>query len=179
IFQTPANRNSADISSAPVQFNQLFQLGNSKWASMSPECAILSSMILILALFSGLVGAQTAGMAVTGARIYTQNPQRPVASALAVKDGNVLAGGGQVERFLRPSTRRIDARGSTIIPGLIDSHVHMRSFGDSLEILDLRATKSAEQIAGMVRGAARGRKPGEWIRGRSWDQTAWPSREFP
>src|SRR2546422_2189853 len=31
----------------------------------------------------------------------------------------------------------------------------------------------------MVRSAARGRKPGEWIRGRSWDQTAWPSRQFP
>src|SRR5258706_8951233 len=31
----------------------------------------------------------------------------------------------------------------------------------------------------MVRRAAQGHKPGEWIRGRSWDQTAWPSREFP
>ena len=136
-------------------------------------------MILILALFSGLMGAQTADMAVTGARIHTLDPQKPVASAIAVKDGKVLAVGENVEPYLGPSTRRIDAKGAAIIPGLIDSHVHMRNFGDSLEILDLRATKTAEQIAAMVRTAARGRKPGEWIRGRSWDQTVWPSRQFP
>src|SRR5437867_6997938 len=179
IFQRPADRNSADVSTAPVQLNQLFQLGNSKRESKSPECAILSSMILILALFSGLMGAQTADMAVTGARIHTLDPQKPVASAIAVKDGKVLAVGENVEPYLGPSTRRIDAKGAAIIPGLIDSHVHMRNFGDSLEILDLRATKTAEQIAAMVRTAARGRKPGEWIRGRSWDQTVWPSRQFP
>src|SRR6266478_3931369 len=114
IFQTPANRNSAEVSVAPAQLNQLFQLGNSKWASRSPECAILSSMILILALFSGLMGAQTAGLVVTGARIYTLNPQKPVASAIAVKDGKVLAVGDTVESYLGPSTRRINANGATI-----------------------------------------------------------------
>jgi predicted amidohydrolase YtcJ len=136
-------------------------------------------MILILALLTGLMGAQTADLVVTGARIYTLNPQKPVASAIAVKDGKVLALGDNVDPYVGPSTRHIDAKGAAIVPGLIDSHVHMRNFGDSLEILDLRATKSAGQIAGMVRSAARGRKPGEWIRGRSWDQTVWPSRQFP
>ena len=125
------------------------------------------------------MGAQTADLAITGARIYTINPQNPLVSAIAVKDGKVLAVGDSVDSYLGPSTRRIDAKGSTIVPGLIDAHVHMRSLGDSLEMLDLRGTRSAEQIAGMVRRAAQASKPGEWIRGRSWDQTAWPSREFP
>jgi predicted amidohydrolase YtcJ len=136
-------------------------------------------MIFILALFSGLMGAQTADMVVTGARIYTLNAEKPAATAIAVKDGKVLAVGENVEPYIGPSTRRIDAKGAAIIPGLIDSHVHMRNFGDSLEILDLRSTKSAGEIAEMVRRAAAGHKPGEWIRGRSWDQTAWPSRQFP
>src|SRR5260370_1186874 len=174
-----ATRNKADIGPAAVPLTQVFHPGSSKPASTSPECAILSSMILILALFSGLMGAQTADLVVTGARIYTLNPQKPVVSAIAVKDGKVLAVGDNVEPYLGPATRRIVAKGAAIIPGLIDSHVHMRNFGDSLEILDLRATKSAGQVAGMVRSAARGRKPGEWIRGRSWDQTVWPSRQFP
>src|SRR5258708_2562762 len=175
----PATRNKADISTAAVKLTQVFHRGSSKPASTLPECAILSSMILILALFCGLMGAQTADLAITGARIYTMNPQNPLASAIAVKDGKVLAVGDSVDSYLGPSTRRIDAKGSTIVPGLIDAHVHMRSLGDSLEMLDLRGTRSAEQIAGMVRRAAQARKPGEWIRGRSWDQTAWPSREFP
>jgi predicted amidohydrolase YtcJ len=136
-------------------------------------------MILILALFSGLMSAQTADLAVTGARIYTLNPRSPMVSAIAVKDGKVLAAGDHVERHLGPSTHRIDAKGATIVPGLIDSHVHMRALGDSLEILDLRATKSAEEIGEMVRQAAKSHKPGEWIRGRSWDQTSWASRQFP
>jgi predicted amidohydrolase YtcJ len=136
-------------------------------------------MIFILALFSGLMGAQIADFAVTGARIYTLNPRTPVVSALAVKDGKVLAVGDKIDQYLGPSTRRIDAKGAAIVPGLIDSHVHMRALGDSLEILDLRAARSAEEIAGIVRQAARRAKPGEWIRGRSWDQTTFPSRQFP
>src|SRR5260370_22169843 len=175
----PAVRNSTAVNTAAVPPAQLFHPGNSKWASMSPECAILSSMIFILALFSGLMRAETADFAVTGARIYTMNPRNPVVYAIAVKDGKVLAAGDNIERYLGPSTRRIDAKGLTIVPGLIDSHVHMRSLGDSLEILDLRAAKSAEESAAVVGQAARNRKPGEWIRGRSWDQTAWVSRQFP
>jgi len=136
-------------------------------------------MIFILALFSGLMGAQTADFAITGARIYTLNPRAPLVSAIAVKDGKVLAIGDKIEQHLGPATRRIDAKGSTIVPGLIDSHVHMRALGDSLEILDLRAARSPEEIAGIVRQAAGRAKPGEWIRGRSWDQTTFPSRQFP
>src|SRR5258707_11552373 len=174
IFQSPATKNNAAMRTAAVQLIHVFHPGSSKPPSSSPECAILSSMILILALFSGLMGAQTADLVITGARIYTLNPQNPLASAIAVKDGKVLAVGDSVDSYLGPSTRRIDAKGSTIVPGLIDAHVHMRSFGDSLEILELRGTRSAEQIAGMVRLAAKSRKPGEGIRGRPWDPTGGP-----
>src|SRR5213593_4064278 len=144
IFHSPAARKSAEMSTAAVPPNQLFQPGSSKWASKSPECAILSSMNLILALFSGLMGAQAADLVVTNARIYTLNPQIPFASAIAVKDGKVLAVGGNIEPYLTDSTRRIDAKGATIVPGLIDSHGHMRNLGESLEILDLRGAKSPE-----------------------------------
>ena len=125
------------------------------------------------------MGAPTADLAITSARIYTLNPNMPVASAIAVKDGKVLAIGDSVEPYLGPSTRRIDAKGSTILPGLIDSHVHMRALGESLDSLDLRGAKSAEEIAAIVHRASLASKPGQWIRGRAWDQTAWPSREFP
>ena len=120
------------------------------------------------------MGVQAADLAITGARIYTLNPKAPVASAMVVRDGKVLAVGENVEAYIGPSTRRIDAKGSTIVPGLIDSHVHMRGYGESLEILDLRAARSAEAIAEMVRREAQRRKPGEWIRGRGWDQTTFP-----
>jgi hypothetical protein len=135
-------------------------------------------MLYILALFA-MAAFPQADLAVTGARIYTVNPADPTASAMAVKAGKILAVGADVTPFVGPATRKIDARGATILPGLIDSHGHMSSLGESLEVLDLRATRSEEEIADLVRKAALGRKPGEWIRGRSWDQNNWPGRQFP
>jgi predicted amidohydrolase YtcJ len=135
-------------------------------------------MLYILALFA-MAAFPQADLVVTGARIYTVNPANPTASAMAVKAGKILAVGDDVSRFTGPATRKIDARGATILPGLIDSHGHMSSLGESLEVLDLRATRSEQEIADLVRKAALGRKPGEWIRGRSWDQNNWSSRQFP
>ncbi len=130
--------------------------------------------ILLLLAATGARG-QTADLVITGARIYT--PQKE-ASAIAVKDGRILAVGGDVSGYVGRATRRIDARGATIIPGLIDSHVHMESLGDSLEFLDLRNVRSVAEIAELVRREAARLPAGEWIRGRSWDQTHWGGR-FP
>lgn len=136
-------------------------------------------MVPILALFAGLAGAQTADLLITGARIYTLDPARPAASAIAVKGGRILAVGDDLERLAGPSTRRIDARGAAIVPGLIDSHVHMEGLGDALETLDLRGLRSPEAIAAKVREAAGQLPRGEWIRGHAWDQSLWPGKEFP
>ncbi len=132
----------------------------------------------ILVLFAGLAGAGAADMLITGAHIYTSDPAHPTARAMAVKDGRILAVGDDAVRLAGPGTRRIDARGAAIIPGFIDSHVHMESLGDALETLDLRGLRSPEAIAEKVRAAARERAPGEWIRGHAWDQSLWPGKEF-
>ena len=133
--------------------------------------------ILALLLAAG-VSAQTADLVLTGARIYTLNPAQPVASAVAVKDGRILAVGQDVSRHVGGQTRRVDVRGGTVIPGLIDSHVHMEGLGDLLDVLDLRQVRSVAAVAELVRREAARRPAGEWIRGRSWDQTHWGG-QFP
>lgn len=136
-------------------------------------------MLYILALFAAAAFAQTADLAVTGARIYTADPDHPTASAIAVCNGKIVAIADDVARFVGPSTRKIDAKGATILPGFIDSHGHMEALGESLEMLDLRGTKSETEVAEIVRTAVRARKPGDWIRGRAWDQNKWPGKHFP
>lgn len=136
-------------------------------------------MLYILPLLAGATFAQTADLAVTNARIYTVERPNSRASAIAVKSGKILAIGNDINQFIGASTRRLDAHGATIIPGLIDSHGHMEALGESLETLDLRSTKSEQEIAEIVRNAARNRKPGEWIQGRAWDQNNWPAKQFP
>ena len=118
-------------------------------------------------------------MVVIHANIYTGEAGRPRAKSIAVAGGKILAVGDDLAKHAGASTQTIDAKGATIIPGFIDSHGHMRGLGDSLENLDFRASKSSGEVAKMVAQEAAKRKAGEWILGRSWDQTRWPGSEFP
>ena len=125
-----------------------------------------------------IAGAQTADLVVENGRIYTANPKQARASALAVKDGKVLAVGENSKAHIGASTRRIDARGAAVIPGLIDSHAHMEGLGDLLGTFDLRHVKTVAEVAAMVGKAAAAQPKGAWIRGRNWDQTNWGG-QFP
>ena len=62
--------------------------------------------------------------------------------AIAVRQGRILAVGNDVSRYIGPSTKVIDAKGAAIIPGLIDSHGHVRALGDMLGNIDLRGVAS-------------------------------------
>ena len=121
---------------------------------------------------------QVADLVVENALIYTVDKTKPAANSLAIKDGKFIAVGGDMKTHIGPQTKRIDAKGAAIIPGLIDAHVHMRSLGDMLETFDMRFVKSREEVAQMVKRAADKMPPGEWVRGRNWDQTNWGG-EFP
>ncbi len=117
--------------------------------------------------------SEPADLLITNAHVYTAEPGARPASAIAVRGERIVAVGDDLSTFLGAKTQLINARGATIIPGLIDSHCHMANLGASLEMLDLRGIASAAQAADMVRKSVAGKKPGEWITGRSWDQTLW------
>jgi hypothetical protein len=68
-----------------------------------------------------------ADLFVVNGDIYTVDPDRGRAEALAVEDGRFTAVGSnaEVRRLADSATRLVDARGHTVIPGLIDSHSHV------------------------------------------------------
>jgi predicted amidohydrolase YtcJ len=70
---------------------------------------------------------QKADLVVRNARITTLDPRRPFADALAVRDGLLLAVGDEADamRHAGQGTQLVDARGRRLIPGLIDSHIHV------------------------------------------------------
>jgi len=145
-------------------------------------------MPLILALWAALPApvmsllapAQPADLVLRGARIYTVDPARPLARALAVKNGRILAVGDDenISAFIGQNTRLIEAQGAVVIPGLIDSHVHMQALGEMLESFDFRYARTPGEIIEALKREAARRPPGEWIVGRNWDQTNWGGR-FP
>jgi predicted amidohydrolase YtcJ len=134
--------------------------------------------VLLLALSGEWLLAQPADLAVVNARIHTADPAHPAAKAMAIRNGRILAIGDDVRQHTGPATRILDLRGAAVIPGLIDSHVHMEGFGLQLETFDLRYVKTIAAVQDIVRKRAAALPKGAWIRGRSWDQTNWGG-QFP
>lgn len=98
-----------------------------------------------------------------------------IAEGLAVRDGEIVAVGssGEIDALAGPATQRIDLEGRTATPGLIDAHVHFASSGVSrLTVTDLSypAVRSIEDVVERVEARVAEASPGEWIRGRGWDE---------
>ena len=107
-------------------------------------------------------------------KIITVDEEFNIAEAVAVKDGKFVAvGTDQDMRTWRwEATEIIDLKGKTVLPGLIDSHLHMVSSGTTLSQINCRTPpmNSIADIMAAVKEKAAEAKPGEWILGRGWDQ---------
>jgi len=134
-----------------------------------------------LALAAPLGAQQPADLIVVNARIYTADATRPLAHALAVRDGTLLFVGSVrgAEALAGPKTERWDLGGATVIPGMVDAHVHLLGLGQALRIVDLVGTRSYDEVIARVVERAKTARPGAWIQGRGWDQNDWTVTRFP
>jgi len=73
----------------------------------------------------------------------------------------------------------IDGEGQTLIPGLIDAHGHVLSYGLSLLRVDLVGTETEQEAVQRVADFAESNEQLDWIQGRGWNQVLWDSNEFP
>jgi predicted amidohydrolase YtcJ len=106
------------------------------------------------------------------ARIYTFDPNCPVASALAIESGCVVAVGGEELQSRYEESGREDLAGRIVLPGLTDAHIHLQEYALSLNFLDCEG-KSSQEILQQVAGRLREMPPGQWVRGHGWNQNAW------
>jgi predicted amidohydrolase YtcJ len=102
--------------------------------------------------------------------IHTLDPAHPRATALAAFGEQILAL-DDVDHLIGPETLVLDLGGRTAVPGLIDAHVHLLWFGETLGQVDLSGAGSIEEAA---QRAARHRPDGEWVRGWGYDPNVWP-----
>lgn len=113
------------------------------------------------------------------ARIYTVNDDFSIEEAMAVKDGKILAVGTSKEILEKYSSiNTYNAFGRAVYPGFIDAHAHFYGFGNSLQNVNLRDTKSWDEIVDIMQDFAKSHPEG-WLLGRGWDQNKWPEKEFP
>ncbi len=93
---------------------------------------------------------------------------------------------GRVRQLFEPGDRRpartgfrIDGRGRTLIPGLIDAHGHVMGLGMSALLIDLSDTNSLEEAQARIRAYAAANPTPRWIVGRGWNQERWRLGRFP
>ncbi|MBA2521031.1 MAG: amidohydrolase [Chloroflexia bacterium] len=116
-------------------------------------------------------------------RIATMDPAQPRASAVAFRQGRIVAVGDEAEARAAagPGVAAIDLAGRTACPGLNDAHAHPMSVGFALGDLDLNPStlRSVADIAGLVATATRNKAPGRWIQGRGYDHARLAERRHP
>lgn len=103
------------------------------------------------------------------ARIYTMDPRQPLAASLVCR-------GGKVEQVLAEdpldSENPLDLDGRIVLPGLIDSHLHLRQYAETLQYINCE-TATKEGCLRRVAERAALTPPGEWIRGHGWNHNHW------
>jgi len=102
----------------------------------------------------------------TNGKIITVDDQFQIAQAVAVRGDRIVAVGTNqnITRLAGPSTRRIDLRGRSVVPGLIDNHAHFQEEG-AYWTLELRfdGVDSRKQALEMIRAKAKTAGSGKWV----------------
>jgi predicted amidohydrolase YtcJ len=113
-----------------------------------------------------------ADLVLLNGRVLTVDEHFSTAEALAVRDGRFVAVGTneEVRPHIGPRTRVIEAAGRTVLPGIIDSHVHALGVAEAEARQPFRNLRSVAELQGWVRAEAAARPAGTWL---------WTPRTFP
>jgi predicted amidohydrolase YtcJ len=99
--------------------------------------------------------------------------------------GILIGDDGKVKRLLHGEmlklrdTEVVDAKGRTVLPGLIDAHGHVMALGFTALQLDLTGTTSLADLQARLKAYAAANPDARWILGRGWNQELWPDKRFP
>jgi predicted amidohydrolase YtcJ len=142
---------------------------------------IFTFMAVSLLMYNCSNNADIADTIIHNGTIYTVDPSRPLAGAVATKAGKILFVGSMEEAgsFRGNQTKMIDLQGSTMTPGFIEGHAHFMGVGQSKLSLDLMPTTSYEELIQLVAAKVQTVESGEWITGRGWHQDKWDSISAP
>jgi predicted amidohydrolase YtcJ len=131
-----------------------------------------SSSVLFLLAFGFLLGAcgprEPADLVLYNGKVLTVEESFTIHSAIAVKDGKIVAVGDDTlaRRYQAPVS--VDLQGRTLMPGFMDTHIHIRT--ESHRDVPLSEAHSIKDVQGMVRAKASELGAGEWITGYGWDE---------
>jgi predicted amidohydrolase YtcJ len=109
------------------------------------------------------------------------NQSQLCAEAIAIKNDKIIKVGTneEITQRVEKNTKVINLNGKTVVPGFIDTHIHVADFGRFLTWIDLKDVKSIQEMQNSVREHAGKTVRGKWIIGHGWDQTRFREKRFP
>lgn len=112
-------------------------------------------------------------------KIYSLDDNNLVYDAIAVKRGKILAVGKNNQILNKyKSNEKIDLKGKTMYPGLIDAHCHFLTYGLQSEMVDLSKANSFIQIIDILKKSST-KNFNQWLIGYGWDQNQWKDKDWP
>src|SRR5690242_5412485 len=103
---------------------------------------------LVLTISVAAQERPAADVILTNAKIWTVDPERPTAEAVAIISDRIVAVGSaaDIDRWRGSATKIIDGGGKLVLPGFNDAHVHFSTGGEQLDSVDLRDANSQEEF---------------------------------
>jgi len=114
---------------------------------------------------------------ITNARIWTGSPNHPWARSVTARAGRIVAVNDPADDKFDGVI--LDAAGRTVLPGLIDAHMHLLAGGRSLDELDLSHVRSREAFESAIADRHAQLPAGEWLIARGWSNENWPGSANP
>jgi len=149
----------------------------------NPE-AVLFGILVVISARSQAGNCLDADLILQNGHIVTMAASPETATAIAVRDGKILALGGDnaLRRCASPGTKIVDLGKRTVIPGLIDVHTHAMEWTKEILRGAINAgypkVHSVTEIVHQVAQRAAAAKPGQWIEGSGWDDAKLSERRY-
>ena len=95
----------------------------------------------------------------------TVDPQFRIADSLSIRGDRIIAAGtrADVDQTADAHTRRVDLKGKTVLPGLMDSHVHVSDAAMYEFYVPVPEMETIADVLRFIKGRAAAAKPGQWI----------------
>jgi predicted amidohydrolase YtcJ len=139
--------------------------------------------VLATAMLPAGVRAQSADTVLVNGKVITLDGRSSVAQGIAIHDGRILETGTNedVRKRADAHTKVVDLGGRTVIPGLMDSHIHALRAGLTYSVeLSWIGVPSLAKGLDLIREAARTAKPGQWIKiGGGWTELQFAEKRGP
>jgi predicted amidohydrolase YtcJ len=122
-----------------------------------------------------------ADLVLINGNVLTMNPAQPRAEAIAITKDRIVKVGSNtdIKATAGKGAKILDLKGKTVLPGFIDTHIHVADFGRTLQWIELKQADSIQAMLTLVREKTTRTPKGKWILGSGWNQENFTEKRAP